>query len=162
MATVTREGTIEASVDAVWAVLADFASISRWAPNVDHSSMMTEAAEGVGAVRRIQASGATVLETVEQWEPGAILSYAITGLPPVIKSVSNTWSLEAAGEQTRVTLTTEIDAGSKPPQRLVAKAVGRKLGEASEQMIAGLTYSASPRPESGFARRPNSVGQEQL
>ena len=100
---------------------------------------MTEQAEGVGAVRRIQTDGATVLETIESWEPDVELSYRITGLPPVIKNLTNTWQLEATSGGTRVTLTTHIDAGPRPPQQLVAKAVGRKLGEASDQMLSGLS-----------------------
>lgn len=138
MATVERTGLIEGTPDAAWAVLGDFAAISRWAPNVDHSSLMTEQTEGVGSVRRIQTGGTTVVETVETWQPGVELSYGITGLPPVIRSVTNTWRLGASGNQTLVRLTTEIDTGPRPPQKAVAKAVGRKLGEASDQMIAGL------------------------
>jgi len=139
MATVERTGLIAAPVIAVWDALSDFAAISAWAPNVDHSCLLSDQTEGVGMVRRIQTDRATVLETVETWEPGAALSYRITGLPPVIKSVTNTWRLDASGDSTHVRLTTAIDTGPKPPQQLIAKAVGRRLGTASEQMIAGLT-----------------------
>ena len=153
MATVIRTGLIEGAVEEVWALLGDFANISGWAPNVDHSSLMTEQSEGVGATRRIQTGGTTVLETVETWEDGVELSYRISGLPPVIKSVTNTWRLGASGGKTLVVLTTEIDTGPRPPQRLVAKAIGRKLSEASDQMIAGLAYSASPKTSSGKEQR---------
>lgn len=150
MATVQRTEVIDAAPAAVWSLLADFAAISRWAPNVDHSSLMTEQSEGVGAVRRIQTSGTTVLETVEWWEPGVGLSYAITGLPPVIRSVTNTWRLEPVGAQTDVSLTSEIDAGPRPPQQLVAKAVGRKLGEASDQMLSGLADAMNEKKTGGL------------
>lgn len=139
MATVERGATISASADAVWAVLADFGQINLWAPNVDHSCLMSDQAEGVGAVRRIQTNRMTLLETVEVFEPGRTLSYRITGLPPVIRSLTNTWHLDAAGASTEVLLVTEIDAGPRPPQQLIAKLVGRRLAGASEQMIAGLT-----------------------
>lgn len=139
MATVERSATVDASPERVWALLSDFAAISHWAPNVDHSSMMTDQVDGVGAVRRIQTAGATVLETVESWKPGLELAYRITGLPPVIKELTNTWHIEPAATGTHVSLTTTIDAGPRPPQQLVARAVGRKLGEASDQMLAGLT-----------------------
>ena len=138
MAVVERTSSLEASPTEVWAVLSDFAGISRWAPNVDHSSLMTEQGSGVGAVRRIQAGGTTVLETVERWEPGVGLSYEITGLPPVIKRLTNTWRLEADGGVTTVSITTDISTGSRPPQKVVAKVVGRKLGEASDEMLTGL------------------------
>jgi carbon monoxide dehydrogenase subunit G len=139
MTTVERTGLIGAPIDAVWDVLSDFAAISAWAPNVDHSCLMSERTEGVGMVRRIQTDRSTIIETVENWESGVTMTYRITGLPPVIKSVTNTWRLGASGDSTMVRLTTEIDTGPKPPQRVIAKAVGRRLAAASEQMIAGLT-----------------------
>jgi len=145
MATVTKTATIPASTTDVWAVLADYAGISGWAPNVDHSCLLSEQTEGVGMVRRNQVGRNTVVETVLIYDPVDTLSYSITGLPPVIKSVSNTWHLEAMGEQTTATLTTEIDTGPRPPQKAIAKAVGRTMGAASDQMLAGLTAHFADR-----------------
>lgn len=138
MAVVERTVSITATPTEVWAILANFEAISRWAPNVDHSCLMTDQADDVGAVRRIQTGGATVLETIECWEPEHKLTYRITGLPPVIKKVTNTWRLAASGSQTQITVASDVDVGPRPPQQLVAKVVGRKLGEASDQMLAGL------------------------
>ncbi|MFT7394339.1 MAG: hypothetical protein ACI83Y_002016, partial [Candidatus Azotimanducaceae bacterium] len=115
-----------------------------------HSCLMSDRTEGVGMVRRIQTGRTTVVETVEHWEPGAALRYAITGLPPIVRSVTNQWSIESHGGATTATLTTEIDAGPRPPQQAIAKAVGRKFGQASDAMLAGLAthFSASPeQPE---------------
>ena len=93
-------------------------------------------------VRRIQSGRTTVVETVTRWEPGVELSYALTGLPAVIRSLTNTWTFEplsdASSTSTTVTLTTEVDVGSRPPQKGIAKIVGRKLGQASDAMLAGL------------------------
>jgi len=127
----------------VWAALADFGAISRWAPNVDHSCLTTTVVDGVGATRRIQTGRATVLETVTEWEPERRLAYSISGLPAVIRSVTNTWRLDDRGDTTRVTLTSTIDAGPRPPQQVVARIVGRVLGKASRQMLAGLDQEAS-------------------
>jgi len=138
MVAVSKTRLIPASSDAVWAVLSDFGAISSWAANVDHSCLMAEKGEGVGMVRRIQTGRSTVVETVEVWEPGRALGYQLTGLPSVIRSVTNTWTLASTGEETTATLTTEIDAGSRPPQKAIAKAVGRMLGKASDQMLDGL------------------------
>lgn len=135
---VSKTRLIPASLDAVWAVLSDFGAISAWAPNVDHSCLMAEQAEGVGMARRIQTGRTTVVETVEVYEPGRALGYRLTGLPPVIRSVTNTWTLASTGEETTATLTTEIDAGSRPPRKAIAKAVGRVLGKASDEMLDGL------------------------
>lgn len=130
--------TITAPADSIWAVLADFGRISAWAPNVDHSCLMSTQTEGVGMVRRIQVGPATVVERVIGWEPGARLAYAIEGLPPVVRSVSNTWSLDEAYGVTTVTLTSSIDTGPRPPQKAIARGVARTLGKASVQMLNGL------------------------
>lgn len=138
MVVVTKSTSIPHSPDAVWPVLAEFDAISRWAPNVDHSCLMSTQAEGVGTVRRIQTGRMTVLETVTTYEPGVALGYEITGLPALVASVTNTWVLEPADEGTAITLTTEIVPGPRPPHRLAARAMARVMGSASEQMLAGL------------------------
>lgn len=143
MINVERSGMIAATPDEVWAVLADFRAISTWAPNVDHSCLLTEQETGVGTARRIQTGRTTLVETVVTWtaptadSPGA-LSYSLAGLPKVVRSVTNTWSLTPNAAGTAVTLTSTVDAGSRPPQKVVAKIVGRKLAAASDEMIAGL------------------------
>lgn len=138
MAAIVEVMTTQQPASALWAVLADFATISRWAPNVDHSCLTTATASGVGTTRRIQAGRNTVLETVTEWEPEQCLAYSITGLPPVVRSVTNTWRLADLGGSTKVTLTSSIDAGPRPPQQVVARVVGRALAKASQQMLAGL------------------------
>ena len=130
--------TITAPAEEVWAVLADFGRISVWAPNVDHSCLMSHQTDGVGTVRRIQTGRTTVVERVIEWEAGERLSYTIEGLPPVIRSVTNTWTLAEAFGATTVTLTSEIDTGPKPPQKAIARGLARTLGKASVQMLGGL------------------------
>lgn len=141
MTTIERTTTIDATPDAIWAVLADFGAISRWAPNVDHSWALDE--PGDGATRRIQAGRLTVIEHVITWQPPSTLAYTIEGLPPVVRRVVNQWTLSPARDgaptpTTTVTLTTTVDAGPRPPQRLIARIVAKRLGAASDQMLAGL------------------------
>ena len=138
MAEVVEEIHIERSAEAVWAALADFGGISRWAPNVDHSSLTTEQRTGTGAVRRVQVGRKALLERVVQWEPGQTLGYAIEGLPPVVQSVTNTWKLDGAGDATTVTLTSRVEAGPRPPQKVAARVFGRVLAKASQEMLEGL------------------------
>ena len=138
MSEVVRTAEVAAPPDAVWKVLADFGAISAWAPNADHSCLMGEQTEGVGTVRRIQAGRTTLLETVETWDPPTTLSYSLAGLPPVVRSASNTWQIAEAPGGSRVTLTSRVDAGPRPPQKLIARIVGRVLARASDQMLAAL------------------------
>ena len=134
-----RETSIARSPAVVWATLADFGGIARWAPNVDHSCLTTESAGGEGAERRVQVGRNVLLERVVAWEPEHRLAYELHGLPPVVRSVTNTWTLAGSGDSTAVTLTSRIDAGPRPPQQVMARIVGRVLGKASRQMLAGLT-----------------------
>jgi uncharacterized protein YndB with AHSA1/START domain len=145
---VSRSRSIALPAADVWAVLADFESISTWAANVDHSCLLTDQADDVGAVRRIQSGRVTVRETVMTWQPEQELSYSIAGLPPVVRSVTNTWTLDGTGERTEVTLTTEISPGPRPPQRVVARVLSRAMAKASDQMLDGLAahLQAGVRP----------------
>lgn len=143
MTSVSRTAAITAPPDAVWNVLADFGAIVTWAPDVDHSCLLTEQATGVGAARRIQAGRTTLVETVTEWTPPAggepgVLAYRLDGLPKVIRSVTNRWVLTPSDTGTSIVLTSTVDAGPRPPQRLVARLVARRLAAASDEMIAGL------------------------
>ena len=140
MAETTRSIEIPAPIDAVWAALADFGSISAWAPNVDHSSLMSDQEVGLGAVRRIQAGRMTVVERVVQWDDGTALGYRIEGLPPAIKRLTNTWRLQPSGTGTEASITTDVDVGPRPPQQLVARGIAKRLGGVSDQMLAGLKH----------------------
>ncbi len=130
-----------ASPAQIWQVLADFGAISTWAPNADHSCLLrtSEHGGGVGSTRRIQTGRMTLLERVVTWDESKTLAYDIEGLPPVVRSVRNEWRLEPAGAaKTVVTLTSSIDCGPRPPQKLIAKIVGRRLAKASATMLDGL------------------------
>ena len=144
MISVHRSSTIAAPISAVWDVLADFAAIVDWAPDVDHACLLTQhdvaLGEGIGLTRRIQTGRMTLLERVVTWNPPTTLAYAITGLPPVIRSTRNQWDLVESGpDRTQVTLTSTVDAGPRPPQQLIARIVGTRLAKASDSMLAGLT-----------------------
>ena len=143
MISVERTGFVSVRPGDVWRALADFALISTWAPNVDHSCLLTEQDAGVGTARRIQTGRMTLVETVTTWTPPTdttrgVLAYAIAGLPPVVRSVTNSWGLTARTGGTAITLTSTVDAGPRPPHQLIARVVGRKLAAASEEMIDGL------------------------
>lgn len=139
--TVTRTATVPASPDAVWATLADLGAISAWAGNVDHSAVTTEATEGVGAARRVQAGRVVIIETVTVWEAPTRLAYTLDGLPPLARTVTNRWDLApAAGDagSTSVTLTTTIEPLGGPRGRIGQRILGRVLGKAADDLVKGL------------------------
>jgi uncharacterized protein YndB with AHSA1/START domain len=134
----TRSARLDASPEEVWAVLADFDRISTWAADVDHSSHLTEQTEGVGTTRRVQVGRTVLVERVTEWEPPHVLAYDLEGLPPVVGGATNRWDLRPDGTGTEVLLTSTVDPGVKPPGRLVAPLLARRLAKASEGMLAGL------------------------
>ena len=141
MVEITKVMSIARSRADVWSGLADFGGIERWAPNVDHSSMTTGQPVGLGSVRRVQVGRNALLETVVVWEPEHCLSYSLEGLPPVVRSVTNIWTLDGDNTSTTattVTLRTRIDAGPRPPQQLVGRIFGKVLAKASDEMLGGL------------------------
>ncbi|MFP5322868.1 MAG: SRPBCC family protein [Acidimicrobiia bacterium] len=137
-AVVRRTATAAVAPEAVWAVLADFGGLARWAPDVDHACLLHDGELAPGQVRRVQVGRTTLLEVVDVAEPGRRLGYRIEGLPPVLRSVRNEWVLEPAAVGTAISLTTTVDAGPRPPQRLVARLVARRLAKASDSMLDGL------------------------
>jgi len=152
MTEVARQRRIEADAAQVWAVLADFAAIARWAPNVDHSCLTTEQTEGVGTSRRVQVGRTVLVEEVVDWSPPETLAYRLAGLPAVVRAVTNRWTIEpviggpaadGSGPAVNVTLSSTIDTGPRPPQRLAAKAIGRRLASANEELLAGLAQAAT-------------------
>jgi uncharacterized protein YndB with AHSA1/START domain len=135
MPTTASQVIVEAPVEVVWDLLAGFADISRWAGPVSQSSLLTATAPGMGAVRRVQVGRAALRETVVRWEPGHALSYEIAGLPAIVTSARNTWTLEPSGAGTTVTLACEVETRGGP---LVARIVARKVGQANEELVQSL------------------------
>ena len=138
MPEVVRTRRIAAPPSAVWDVLARFDRIVDWAPNVDHSSYLTGQRSGACASRRVHTGSLTLVETVTRWEDEVVLGYSIAGLPPVVSKVETRWELAVDGDGTVVTVTSDITSGPRPPMKVAAKAVARRLGAANQTMLDGL------------------------
>lgn len=137
MAVISEHVRIERPAAVIWAALADFGSISRWAAPVEHSCLVTDQQEGIGTERRVQIGRNALIERVIEWESDQRLGYAIEGLP-VVQSAMNSWTLDDSAGATTVTLTSTAEVGPRPPQQLVARVVGRILARASRELLAGL------------------------
>jgi len=129
---------VDAPPEEVWAALADFDAISRWAPAVDHSSYLTAQTEGVGTARRVQVGRTVLVERVTEWDPPHVLAYHLEGLPPVVGGATNRWVLQPDGEGTSVTLTSTVDPGDRPAGRLVAPLLARRLTSTSDGLVRAL------------------------
>jgi Polyketide cyclase / dehydrase and lipid transport len=135
---VRHEQAVAASPAAVWAVLARFDRVAEWAAAVDHSSSLTETRAGLGATRRIQAGSMVLIEEITGWEPEVRLAYALRGLPPLVRRAVNEWTIEPDGAAARVALTAHIVAGPRPPMRIAARVLARRIGATNAGLLADL------------------------
>jgi uncharacterized protein YndB with AHSA1/START domain len=141
VADIPRTRTIAAAPQEIWDVLADFGSISSWADNVDHSCILTHGPDGepVGTTRRVQVRRDTLVECITEFDPPHALAYDIEGLPKRLRRVTNRWKLRPTGESsTLVTLTSTVEIGPRPIQKLAERALCRVLGRQSDVMLTGL------------------------
>jgi carbon monoxide dehydrogenase subunit G len=129
---------IDAPVETVWAVLSSLESIQLWVRSIRHSSC-PEASRGVGAVRICELEQATIHETIVAWDEGRSFTYRGEGAP-LMKSATNTWSVEPRGTQTLVATSAVVEfKGGVFGLLLVplAKVMSARLGA---QSLAALKY----------------------
>ncbi|MBX7433355.1 SRPBCC family protein [Mycobacterium sp. Y57] len=141
MVEVSRSRTVDAGPEAIWAVLADFGSLSEWADDIDHSSLLheTDPAHPIGTTRRIQVGRDTLLETIVEFDPPHSLAYDITGLPRRV-SASNRWTLHPdAGGRTTVTLTSTVAVAAGPIGPIAERAVARLMAKRSDGLLTSLS-----------------------
>jgi uncharacterized protein YndB with AHSA1/START domain len=136
-----RTRTIAAPAGEIWDVLADFGAIGSWAGNVDHSCILSSGVDGapVGTTRRVQVKRDTLVERIIEFDPPHVLAYDIEGLPRLLRRVINRWTLAAsAGDSSVVALTSTVEIGPRPPQKLAERVVCRVMARQSDSMLAGL------------------------
>lgn len=142
MADIRRSRTIAAETQAIWDVLADFGAISSWADFVDHSCLLSPAAQalGVGTTRRVQIGRDTLVERITDFDPPHALAYDVQGFPRQLRRLNNRWTLEPTTGGTVVTLTTTVEIGQNPLQRLAESAVAHFSAKQLDAMLTGLTH----------------------
>jgi hypothetical protein len=141
VADIQRTRTIAARAQEIWDVFADFGSLSSWADNADHSCILFSGPDGrpVGTARRVQIKRDALVERITEFDPAHALAYDIEGLPSWVRKVTNRWTLAAgAGDSTAVTLTSTVEIGPHPPQKLAERVLCRFLARQSDSMLAGL------------------------
>ena len=104
----TSHATVAAPIDHVWDTLTDHVGMSSWGPGVTVTMDKAGAVEpnGVGAVRRITASGRgpTIVEEVVTYQRPHVFAYkALSGMP--FPGYAGEVRLTDEGSQTRITYT---------------------------------------------------------
>lgn len=139
MADIDRSRSIAADPNAVWDVLADFGSISSWADNIDHSCILNHGGEPIGTTRRVQIGRNALVEQITEFEPARTLGYDVEGLPKRLRRFNNRWNLRPTDNGTTiVTITSTVEIGSGPLQKLAERAACRVQARQSDLMLAGL------------------------
>ncbi|MGB0437711.1 MAG: SRPBCC family protein [Mycobacterium sp.] len=140
MADVSRSRTIAASPGSIWAVLADFGSLSSWAEGIDHSCVINtgEDTDPIGMTRRVQVGRDTLVETITAFAPQRLLAYDISGLPPML-SASNRWNLSPDDQgRTTVTLTSTVRIRPRALRPIVERVGARVIAKRSEPLLNSL------------------------
>jgi len=133
-----KTATLDTTPDIAWSVLADFGAIASWVPLIGHSCLIGQPETGLGATRRVQIARQVLIERVVTWDPGRSLAYDIEGLPPIVGTPRNTWTLTSTSDGTHVALTTTIDTGRNPVKKFAAGKALERMALASDMMLAGL------------------------
>ena len=140
MSKLTTQVKINAPMDKVWEVLADFGATDKWSPVISKSYSTTEANGGVGAGRHCQTSFGALKEQIVEWEEGR--SFTIDGktvLP--MKYVRHRFSVSPAGDGTVVTGLLDFQMKFATVGALLDKLVlRREFRKALTQGLAGLKY----------------------
>ena len=139
----TRRVRIDAPSEKVWAVLADFGGVSKWAPTITESRKLTEANGGVGARRTCtHVKMGEIEEEIVEWEDGRRYSYDFyRGLPMPMKSLNNDWSVESDGDGAVVTLRQNFTTKFGPLGSLMESLVLRRMMDKEITVtLAGLKY----------------------
>ena len=140
MTKIVRQVVVNASIEKVWEVLADFGAVSSWAPTILESRSTTEANGGVGAERTCEHEKmGTLVERIVAWEDGRSLSYDVTsGLPFPMKSLNNTWSVTATADKVIVSVAMEYRMRMGPLGALPALMARLPMRKEMQISLAGL------------------------
>ena len=134
---VEASGTTRARPDAVWALLADASSYSRWGPwdASGYDAADEQPAGGPGAVRRLRYGRTVTVERLVDVEPGRRMSYTVIGGLPVRNCFAEV-RLTPVAEGTRVDWAADFD------RTVLGRLVHRKLRSLYPEIVSRLITAA--------------------
>lgn len=111
MAILNNEILINAGPEAVWSVLSNLELLEQYDPITERSVAVTARKEGLGAGRKcdVLPKGSWFEEKVVDWRPQEGLAFELVACNLPVKWLRHTYTLHAAGEQTRVTQVMEYE-----------------------------------------------------
>lgn len=133
MRTLSESVDIDAPLDLVWQVLADFGGVATWAPYMKVSHLVGEQGQGVGTRRAMRHElGFRFEERVTEWHEGEGFSFDVLRAPWPMDNVHESWVVSDRDGVTRVTTCVEYGmkigaAGSLLDWSLVRFIVRREM-----------------------------------
>jgi ligand-binding SRPBCC domain-containing protein len=103
---------LEAPATRVWAALADFAGVAKWAPYMRSSRLLGQQSAGVGTRRAMRhAWGFRFEECVTQWHDGKGFSFDVLQAPFPMQDVKESWAM--AREDGWTVVSTQVRYGMR-------------------------------------------------
>lgn len=141
MGKLEHELIVDAPPERAWAVLSDFGNPQAWSPYVTHSAVVSDQDSGVGCERSCTVPGfGDITERATAWEEGRSVTIEGFGVP-MMRRFASTWSLEPAGDGTRVRASMSYQPRFGPLGRLMAALVMRRMMRTRlHKSLEGLKY----------------------
>jgi len=141
---VTGSATTTASLEAVFAVLADHERWPEWFPLITKTVVVGPAREGVGMRRETSIPGGHLDELFLAWDPGKRLAFTCTAIKPRIwHALLDDCHIERVGDRTHITYATYLDPA--PPVLPIMKLLKGHLNEQFDKGMRTLAALAEAR-----------------
>ena len=137
MAEIHMKRRFAASPEKVFAAITDHVGMEKWMPGskITLDRQGEPAPNGLGAIRRIRASGLTILEEVVRFDPPREMQYKVLKAGPIIEHLGTIRVLPSGDGGSLVDYTIRFTTPWYLGGELLAKGIGRILGG---QLTAGL------------------------
>ncbi len=141
MSSQTREIQIDASIEEVWAILADIGSVQDYSPGVVKSYYTSDIKEGVGASRHCDLlPTGTVEERIVSWHDGEQYSIEIYEGTEVLYMGVSHFTLKHRGKGTTVSQKMDYKPSEDPTVALGSRSMESLVGKVIEGNLVGLRH----------------------
>ena len=139
---------VNAPASAVWDILDDFENIADYTDSVKTSTLSSDSATGVGAMRQCDlAPFGSTNEEILEYEPGesmVIRLFDLTGMP--VKETRSTFSVKPLGDnESELSFVSDVTPKGGMFSGFVGKRLEGRLPKGAQSMIEDLAHSAEER-----------------
>lgn len=137
MIQIERSHEIDATPDAVWAVLGRFMNIDEFAPQIASVDALTSGEDGLGSRRRNHfANGTSLVEEVTEWKPGEGFTVELSDMAAMpLHEASSTVRILPTSGRSRVTWSFDFRVKYGP--------IGWLMGQTMMKMMMGKVIDAN-------------------